>query len=78
MSHIESRPSKRSKSEYDFIVDCEELQGAKLEKFMDALKGHALSIMLHSEEGGGICQLHINNWPFNFRFSMQIWINFSY
>ncbi|XP_022792215.1 phenylalanine-4-hydroxylase-like isoform X2 [Stylophora pistillata] len=52
MSHIESRPSKRSKSEYDFIVDCEELQGAKLEKFMDALKGHALSIMLHSEEGG--------------------------
>ena len=61
MSHIESRPSKRSKSEYDFIVDCEELQGAKLEKFMDALKGHAFSIMLHSEEGGGIYQLHINN-----------------
>lgn len=53
MSHIESRPSKRSKSEYDFFVDCEELQGAKLEKFMDALKGQALSITLHSEDGGG-------------------------
>lgn len=53
MSHIESRPSKHSKSEYDFFVDCEELQGAKLEKFMDALKGQALSITLHSEDGGG-------------------------
>ena len=54
MSHIESRPSKRSKSEYDFFVDCEELQGPKLEKFVDALKAHALTMTLHSEEGGGI------------------------
>ena len=53
MSHIESRPSKRSKSEYDFFVDCEELQGPKLEKFVEALKDHALSITLHSDEGGG-------------------------
>ena len=53
MSHIESRPSKRSKTEYDFFVDCEELQGPKLEKFVDSLKVHALSITLHSDEGGG-------------------------
>ncbi|KAJ7330171.1 hypothetical protein OS493_022690 [Desmophyllum pertusum] len=52
MSHIESRPSKRSKTEYDFFVDCEELQGPKLEKFVDSLKVHALSITLHSDEGG--------------------------
>ena len=53
MSHIESRPSKRSKTEYDFYVDCEELQGAKLEEFINALKDQALSITLHSEDGGG-------------------------
>ena len=53
MSHIESRPSRRSKSEYDFYVDCEELQGPKLTKFVEALKGQALSITLHSEDGGG-------------------------
>ncbi|KAL9984135.1 hypothetical protein ACROYT_G006398 [Oculina patagonica] len=52
MSHIESRPSKRSKTEYDFIVDCEELQGEKLQKFKDALEKQALSITLHSEDGG--------------------------
>lgn len=52
MSHIESRPSRRSKSEYDFYVDCEELQGPKLTKFVEALKGQALSITLHSEDGG--------------------------
>ena len=53
MSHIESRPSKRSNTEYDFFVDCEELQGEKLEKFMNALKDQALSITLHSEDGAG-------------------------
>ena len=53
MSHIESRPSRRSKSEYDFYVDCEELQGPKLTKFVEALKSQALSITLHSEDGGG-------------------------
>ena len=53
MSHIESRPSRRSKSEYDFYVDCEELQGPKLTKFVEALKAQALSITLHSEDGGG-------------------------
>ena len=55
MSHIESRPSKRSKSEYDFFVDCEELQGEKLKRFMDSLKKQALTITLHSEDGGGMC-----------------------
>jgi len=34
-------------------VDCEELQGAKLEEFINALKDQALSITLHSEDGGG-------------------------
>ena len=53
MSHIESRPSKRSKIEYDFFVDCEEIQGPRLTNFVDALKDQALSITVHSEEGGG-------------------------
>lgn len=53
MSHIESRPSKRSKTEYDFFVDCEEIQGPRLTNFVDALKDQALSITVHSEEGGG-------------------------
>ena len=53
MSHIESRPSKRSKTEYDFFVDCEEIQGPRLTTFVDALKDQALSITVHSEEGGG-------------------------
>ena len=53
MSHIESRPSKHSKTEYDFFVDCEELQGPKLTKFVDSLKVQALTLTLHSEEGGG-------------------------
>ncbi|CAH3147305.1 unnamed protein product [Porites lobata] len=52
MSHIESRPSKRSKTEYDFFVDCEEIQGPRLTNFVDALKDQALSITVHSEEGG--------------------------
>lgn len=63
MSHIESRPSKRSMSEYDFIVDCEEIQGEKLQKFMDALKKQALSITLHSEDGGGMCDT-VRSFPF--------------
>ena len=54
MSHIESRPSKRSKTEYDFFVDCEEIQGPKLTNFVEALKKQALSLTLHSEDGGGI------------------------
>ena len=53
MSHIESRPSKRSKTEYDFFVDCEEIQGPRLTHFVDALKDQALSITVHAEEGGG-------------------------
>lgn len=53
MSHIESRPSKHSKTEYDFFVDCEEIQGPRLTNFVDALKDQALSITVHSEEGGG-------------------------
>ena len=58
MSHIESRPSKCSKSEYDFFVDCEEIQGPKLTKFIEALKGQALSITLHSDDEGGKILLH--------------------
>ena len=75
MSHIESRPSKRSKSEYDFIVDCEELQGARLQKFMDALKGQALSITLHSEEdGGGTCVPEIPDFfCFSYRHATKLY-----
>ena len=61
MSHIESRPSKRSKTEYDFFVDCEEIQGPRLTNFVDSLKDQALSITVHSEEGGGeryICHIY--------------------
>ena len=54
MSHIESRPSRRSKTEYDFFVDCEEIQGPKLTNFVEELKNQALSLTLHSEDGGGI------------------------
>lgn len=54
MSHIESRPSRRSKTEYDFFVDCEEIQGPKLTSFVEELKNQALSLTLHSEVGGGI------------------------
>ena len=64
MSHIESRPSKRSKTEYDFFVDCEEIQGPRLTTFVDALKDQALSITVHSEEGGGERYVsHINFIP---------------
>ena len=54
MSHIESRPSKSCKTQYDFFVDCENLQGPKLTKFVDDLKDQAVSLTIHSEEGGGM------------------------
>lgn len=63
MSHIESRPSKRSKSEYDFFVDCEEIQGPKLTNFVEALKVQALSITLHSDNGG-MLDYSTNLWEY--------------
>ena len=55
ISHIESRPSKRSHSEYDFFVDCENLQGPKLQKFADDLRNQAppLEVLPEEERGGG-------------------------
>ena len=52
MKHIESRPSKRSKQEYDFFVDCQSLKGEKLTSFVESLKERATTITVHSSEEG--------------------------
>lgn len=52
MSHIESRPSKTSKTKYDFFVDCEGLNGNKLSQFVDTLKEKAASITILSDDQG--------------------------
>ncbi|KAK3703955.1 hypothetical protein QZH41_014175 [Actinostola sp. cb2023] len=54
MTHIESRPSKTSKTRYDFFVDCQDLHGNKLTQFIDALKGKAASITVLSDEQGSV------------------------
>ncbi|XP_031555395.1 phenylalanine-4-hydroxylase-like isoform X2 [Actinia tenebrosa] len=54
MSHIESRPSKSSKTRYDFFVDCEGLNGNKLSQFVESLKEKAASITILSDDEGSV------------------------
>ena len=61
MKHIESRPSKASKKDYDFYVDIDEdiTKEADVKLVVDDLKEKAKSVVVHHEESGNF-RLYIN------------------
>ena len=55
MKHIESRPSKDSRSNYDFFVDLEnDVEKEKLDALIADLKSTARTVTLHHQEAGEI------------------------
>ena len=56
MKHIESRPSKVNKKDYDFFVDIDQAStnSESIKLVLEDLKSKTKSVVLHTEEEGNI------------------------
>lgn len=63
MKHIESRPSKNNKQDYDFYVDIDEnvTKEENIKLLVEDLKVKAKSVVLHHEESGDSCVIKITS-----------------